>query len=228
MLDRFRLIRKVTLDIDFWHRRWHDHNIGFHEGQPNALLVRHLARLSLEEGNRLFLPLCGKTHDIAFLLSQGFSVVGVELSAIAIDELFEELGTQPKVDEYSSFRHYSAPNIEVFVGDFFDLDTPLLGKIDAVFDRAALVALPLQMRQAYSQKLQLLSPLAKQLLIVFDYHQTLLNGPPFSISRSEVLAHYGDNYQCLELEQQDCSALFGNKLEVAERAYLLEPKINPN
>lgn len=219
---------KTVMDTQFWHRRWHDHNIGFHEEQPNALLVRHLARLSLEEGNRLFLPLCGKTNDIAFLLSQGFSVVGVELSAIAIDELFEELGTQPKLDDYNSFRHYSAPNIDVFVGDFFDLDTSMLGKIDAVFDRAALVALPLQMRQAYSQKLQLLSPLAGQLLIVFEYQQAQLNGPPFSISRPEVLAHYGNNYQCLELEQQDCSALFGNKLEVTERAYLLKPKVKPN
>lgn len=214
------------MDADFWHQRWQDHNIGFHEGKPNALLVRHLARLSLKQGDRVFVPLCGKTYDLAYLRSQGFKLVGVELSAIAIDELFKELGIIPTIREVGTLKHYSASSIDIFVGDFFALDTQILGKVDAVFDRAALVALPDEMRQRYSNKLQALTPTAPQLLIVFEYQQAQMKGPPFSISTDEVTTHYGAHYQCVALESRDSSALFGNKLTVAEHVYLLNPQTN--
>ena len=130
------------MNPDYWKKRWNEGKIGFHQANANPLLVQHLDRLELESGSRVFVPLCGKTTDIAWLLAQGFQVVGIELSEIAVQDLFADLQLSPTIIETQGLLGYSAPKIEVFVGDIFHLDRGTLGTIDAVYDRAALVALP--------------------------------------------------------------------------------------
>ena len=68
------------MDTDFWLQRWQENNIAFHRSEANPLLVTHFKALGLAKGSRVFVPLCGKTKDIAWLLSQGYSVEGAELS----------------------------------------------------------------------------------------------------------------------------------------------------
>src|SRR6187551_2260702 len=107
------------MDPNFWHQRWEKNEIAFHEGKPNALLVQYLHELSLAKGRRIFLPLCGKTRDIAWLLANGYRVAGAELSRIAIEQLFAELGVQPSITAIGTVERYSARDIDIFVGDFF-------------------------------------------------------------------------------------------------------------
>ncbi len=49
-----------------WLQKWEKNEIGFHESEANPLLVEHFKELSLAKGSRIFLPLCGKTLDIAW------------------------------------------------------------------------------------------------------------------------------------------------------------------
>lgn len=176
---------------DFWHQKWAKNEIGFHLPNANPLLVTFFSALTLKANARVFLPLCGKTFDIAWLLNAGYQVVGVELSQTAIDDLFKQLHLTPVITQQDQMLHYSAKNIDIFVGDIFRLTPALVGKIDAVYDRAALVALPESMRHQYSKHLCVLSHHAPQLLICFEYDQTIHAGPPFSISPESVLLHYG-------------------------------------
>ena len=67
----------------FWHQRWEKNEISFHEGKANANLVRYFTELALAPGARVFLPLCGKTRDITWLLSHGYRVAGAELRSSA-------------------------------------------------------------------------------------------------------------------------------------------------
>lgn len=134
------------MDADFWHDKWDNNQIGFHQADGNPLLVKHFPALALQTGARVFVPLCGKTRDIAWLLAQGCRVVGAELSERAVQQLFAEMDVVPDVTEVGRLTRYTAEGIDVFVGDIFDLDKAVLGPIDAVFDRAALVALPQDMR----------------------------------------------------------------------------------
>src|SRR6476620_6198989 len=108
-------------DPRFWHERWEKNQIAFHEGKPNPLLVKHFTRLSLRKGARVFVPLCGKTRDISWLLSRGFRVVAAELSEIAVKQLFAEMRLEPRVRNLGAagLKHYSAKNVDVFVGDIF-------------------------------------------------------------------------------------------------------------
>lgn len=183
------------MQADFWHKKWQDNEIGFHMSEANPMLVAYFHALNVKPGQRVFIPLCGKTLDIAWLLGQGFAVVGAELSRLAIDELFKQLGVTPLITEYEELLHYQAPNLDVFVGDIFYVSEGLLGAVDAIYDRAALVALPVDMRARYAKHLMSISVNAKQLLITFDYDQNLLPGPPFCVNEAEVQQHYASQYQ---------------------------------
>ncbi|MGO2476872.1 MAG: thiopurine S-methyltransferase, partial [Pseudoalteromonas sp.] len=149
----------------------------------------------LQQGDTVFVPLCGKTFDIHFLLKSGIKVIGAELSEIAISQLFSELQLSPTITEHGELKCYSANNLIVWVGNIFDISKELLGPISAVYDRAALVALPSLMRERYSQHVINLSQNAPQLLLVFQYQQREMAGPPFSIETSEIHQHYAAYYQ---------------------------------
>jgi thiopurine S-methyltransferase len=185
---------------DFWHDKWQTNNIGFHQDQPHPLLTQHLQSLSLSSSARIFVPLCGKSLDLAWLIKQGYHVVGIDLSPIAIQALIIDLGLSFKETQSGELTHYQHPQIELFVGDFFQLTAQQLGDIDAVYDRAALIALPPQMRSQYTQHLLDITKQAPQLLISLEYDQNLLQGPPFSVPEHELTEHYATHYQIKLLE----------------------------
>ncbi|MEI1278893.1 thiopurine S-methyltransferase [Leptospira venezuelensis] len=191
------------MEKDFWINRWKENNIPFHESETNPLLLKYFPELSLPKDSRIFIPLCGKTLDIAWLLSQGYRVAGAEIVEMAIQQLFQELGVEPKVSVLDKLVLYSANGIDIFVGDIFDLSKELLGPVDAVYDRAALVALPQETRIRYSSHLAQITNLAPQLLVTFEYDQTKMAGPPFSISTEEVNLHYKNSFTIKNLLSQE-------------------------
>lgn len=183
------------MEAEFWHQRWGRGEIGFHQDEVNPLLAAHFQQLGLTAGCRVFIPLCGKSLDMVWLLAQGYQVVGAELSELAVRELFDTLDLQPEISSVGSLKHYQGEGIDIYVGDIFDLTRDVIGQVDAVYDRAAMVALPDQVRARYSAHLLQLTEVAPQLLITYSYDQSLLAGPPFSISAEEVSQHYGEAYQ---------------------------------
>jgi len=206
---------------DFWHQRWHNQQIGFHLNAVNPFLLAHFHALNLQAGQRILVPLCGKTLDIHWLLAQGLQVVGAELSQLAVDALFAELNLTPTVTQAGVLRHYRAANIEIFQGDFFALDPTRLGPAHAVYDRAALIALPEAMRKQYSQHLMQITNTAPQLLISFAYDQSLVPGPPFSVSKEEVSTHYQAHYQCTALASVFMETGLKGQYPAEETAWLL-------
>ncbi|MDP1823633.1 MAG: thiopurine S-methyltransferase [Archangium sp.] len=177
------------MDSDFWHSRWSEGRIGFHEGKPNAHLVKHLG--VLKAAKRVLVPLCGKAEDLAFLASQGHEVVGLELVESAVKAFFDERGVTPEVSKHGPYARYVAANVTVLAGDFFASTRELLGAIDAVYDRAAVIALPAAMRGDYVKHLRtLLPPGAPGLIVTVEYPQDEMDGPPFSVPEAELRAHY--------------------------------------
>jgi len=209
------------MDAKFWHDRWASNEIGFHKSEANPLLVNYLDELSLATGSRIFLPLCGKTLDIGWLLARGYRVAGAELSAIAIDQLFAQLGVTPTITKVGALGHYHAPQVDLFAGDIFNVTPELLGPVDAVYDRAALVALPQQMRARYTAHLTTLIAQAPQLLISFEYDQQAMEGPPFSVSEEEIRQHYGQRYDIRVLTSLDVPGGLKGRCPATERVYLL-------
>jgi thiopurine S-methyltransferase len=202
--------------------KWKQNDIGFHESAPNPQLVKYYKKLSLPRDSRVFLPLCGKTLDISWLLAQGCRVAGAELSSLAIQQLFAELGVKPEITNTGTLEHHSARNIDIYVGDIFSLTGKVLGPVDAIYDRAALVALPEATRRRYTAHLMEITDSAPQLLITYEYDQSQMNGPPYSVSNVEVSLLYGNHYDLTLLASTDVAGGIKGKCAAKENVWLLK------
>lgn len=211
------------MNLNFWQQRWQENDIGFHEAHYNPQLLKYFQTLKLATSSRVFVPLCGKTRDIEWLLNSGFQVVAVELYDDAVKQLFDSLGLSPKITKTENFNHYQADNISVFSGDFFTLNKRQLGKVDAIYDRAAMVALPDDMRARYCQHLIKLTDTAPQLLLCYQYAQEEMPGPPFSIDHQQVLFQYQTNYNITLLDCQVSPEKLKGCCQAQELTWILTP-----
>lgn len=172
---------------DYWHSRWREGHIAFHRAEANPLLIEH--RAVFTECTRVLVPLCGKSVDLEWLIIHGFQVVGVELSELAAQAFFSEQALVPTRREQAGFVVYELGNLAIWVGDFFATNPADLAIFDAVYDDAALIALPPELRRSYvSQIRTLMAPGAKLLLITLQFDAA--GGPPFSVSAEEVRELY--------------------------------------
>lgn len=192
------------MEPKFWQERWARNQIGFHLPEVNPYLQRHWPQLALAQGAQVLVPLCGKSLDLMWLASHGLRVLGVELSEQAVKAFFSEQNLVPRITRRGVFSVYQADLIKVWCGDFFALDAEAVADCAALYDRAALIALPPLMRARYSEHLhQLLRPGCQGLLITLDYDQTQKAGPPFAVTDDEVKVLFGSQWTLRVLEEQD-------------------------
>jgi len=180
------------MEHSFWHQKWQSNQIGFHQEKVHPEFVRYFPALG--NGARVLVPLCGKSKDMIWLAQQGYQVVGVELSEIAAKDFLKENGLTASVSDVEMndcvFHCYDCNelNITFYVGDFFSFEE----LFDGLYDRAALIALPLELRKPYvEQTKRLLAESAQGLVITTVYDQTMASGPPFSVSDEETQELWG-------------------------------------
>ena len=207
------------MDIDFWLERWKNNETGFHQTTINPYLTYFYgekgAPPELREKLKVFVPLCGKSKDMLWLSQAGYKVFAVECSDSAVKAFFEENALNYKhavhkqevhkhegQDQHALHKHglYITSDqksaIEIFQGDFFTLHKKDLEDVTDVFDRAALVALPPEMRKQYVEKMaEILKPGTRTLLVTLTYDQTQMDGPPFSVSEDNVTELYFDYFK---------------------------------
>lgn len=195
------------MDPEFWQQRWREGRIGFHQDRPTPLLERHWDAVGAAAGSRVLVPLAGKSLDLPWLAARGHRVLGVELSPIAVEQFFAENALTPTVRETRDGTRYVAGAIELIRGDVFALEDETLAGCDAVYDRAALIALPPDLRQRYVREVySLLPPGCRGLLITLEYPQAEKQGPPFSVTEAEVRALYEPDWYVEVLERRDILA----------------------
>ncbi len=190
-------------DPEFWHQKWADNKIGFHNGEVHPFLAKYWSALAPKRHERVLVPLCGKSEDLVWLAERHDDVVGVELSPIAVRAFFAEHFYTPMVTQLSSAHElYQFDELSIYTGDFF---TVPVETVDIVYDRAALVALPAEMRIDYAERVKrLLSPQGRLLVVTLDYSQDEMAGPPFSVDEQELQRLFsGYTLTLLESEQAD-------------------------
>jgi len=195
------------MDISFWHERWKQNEIGFHQAGFNSHLQEFWPSLGLPAAGRVFVPLCGKSRDLLWLRAQGHDVLGVEVSPIAVSDFFQENRLTCEVTRRDPFEVWAADGLTVLCGDFFALTPDWLAGMHAVFDRASLIALPPDMRARYAAHLAaILPPAVTILLITMEYPAGGMQGPPFSVDESEVKALYEKHFKVTSLLRKDILA----------------------
>ncbi|WP_231861938.1 thiopurine S-methyltransferase [Legionella hackeliae] len=165
---------------------WQEGRIPFHQNAVNSDLINYWPLLNLPRETTVLVPLCGKSLDMLWLVEKGFHVVGIELSEVAVSQFAQEnnLSMTRTIKEDSIY--YSTDFISIWVVDIFHLGSNLI-TVDAIYDRASLIALPKPLRQSYvDQCLQWLKPNGRILLKTISYTENDIEGPPFSVTNEEV------------------------------------------
>ncbi len=200
------------MDAKFWYQVWEQGRLGFHQTRPNPQLVEFwpqvVAASHTHGRGPVLVPLAGKSKDMLWLREQGHTVVGVELSEIAVRDFFAENDLTAVSEPFGSFvRYRSQPaGLELWCGDFFDLTLEMVQEvgITAVYDRASLIALPPEMRPAYMQQMARILPAHTHiLLLAIEYDQAEMSGPPFSVPDAEIRQNYSEAFHLTHLRQQN-------------------------
>jgi thiopurine S-methyltransferase len=216
------------VDSQFWITAWNEGRTTFHQGDYHDKLIEYFPRLNPEKGQRVLVPLCGKSKDLLWLHGLNLHVHGIELHNQAVESFFSENELSPlKKTQDQDFARYTHENIVISCGDFFKLNEN--DTYDFIYDRASLVALPSPIRTSYAQVIkQSLKKGGKYLLIVYEYDQSKLDGPPFSIDDNEIHELYGDQLT-IKLMESKQPTKEGPRLSsldsLKEKVYILE-KIN--
>ncbi|HSO80539.1 MAG TPA: thiopurine S-methyltransferase [Chromatiaceae bacterium] len=217
------------MDHDFWHQRWLKGETGWHQDDINPHLQAYWPPPGVEAGARVLVPLCGKSRDLLWLAGEGYRVLGIEISALGVEAFFSENGLTPAISPEPPFTRYRVDELEILRGDFFDLRPEQVADVTALFDRAALIALPPALRTRYARHLQVLLPKAVSgLLISLDYDQAERAGPPFAVTESEVRALFAERFGLTELAVLDLFATnpryrAQGLTRMVERVYGLRP-----
>lgn len=195
------------MDPDFWHARWRNSEIGFHQEEINLHLQTLWAQTGAAAGCTVFVPLCGKSRDLLWLREQGHPVLGVEISPIAVEAFFQENGLEARQSPQGAFTRWEYEGLAILCGDFFDLRPADLAGVGATYDRASLIALPPTLRARYGEQFARLLPVAMPtLLVTLEYPQQEMDGPPFSVSEEEVRQLFEPQRQVTRLYQQSILA----------------------
>lgn len=212
-------------DPEFWHGKWASNRIGFHLEDVNPLLIEYWKKTNPNYEDKVLVPLCGKSEDLVWLASKHEDVQGVELSKIAVRAFFAEHFYTPMVTSINGQHElYQFDELSIYAGDFF---TAPVQSADIIYDRAALVALPEEMRAEYALRIKsLLNPGGRILLVTLDYVQEEMAGPPFSVTEQEVNRLFGE-YKITRLNRDEAGENHPKIAQkgltrFAEEVYLIE------
>jgi thiopurine S-methyltransferase len=209
-------------DPNFWLGRWERGETGWHQTEVEPRLIENFSGL---QPTSVFVPLCGKSLDLVWLHQQGHEVLGVELSERACREFFDEQGLTPAVTVVGPLKLFSCERYRLFQGDFFKLTPELLGPVGAVYDRAALIALPPDLRPQYARHMKTLlsAPSLRFLQIILERSPHDVTGPPHSILESEVESLYGDGFKVEWLSRETLPDRSPSGASVTEKVARLDP-----
>ncbi len=184
------------MEPEYWIEGWQQGRRGFDQSEPHRWLAEHWSKLGVASAATVFVPLSGKTVDMVWLAERGHQIIGVEVSDIAVDEFFEMVGLTPEIEEIGPLAVHQAGPYELWRGDLFEVPATVFDRVDAVYDRASIVALPPKIRRRYASTLTMqLRPEAPWYLVAFTYDQNEMSGPPHSVPLDEIDELFGEEFE---------------------------------
>lgn len=190
-----------------WLERWRAGRTPFHMNQVNPWLVRFAHRLDLGPDRRVLVPLCGKTLDLEYLARQGGSIFGVDLAEEALRQFLAGQQREATRQVRGEATFLLAEPFTLVAADILTLTPEQMGRFHAIWDRAALVAMPSTCRATYMRMLVSgLQPGGRILLVSMEYDTALMDGPPFSVSAQEIEDLLGNSEQVELLAEQEVDA----------------------
>lgn len=213
------------MEAEFWKKRWIEQNTPWHQSEPEPLLTKYFSKKGAKQ---ILVPLCGKSLDVLWISNTSDKVIGVELSPIACQRFFEEQSVNYKTECQRDFKVFSSKNIELWCGDFFKLPAKVYLTVDFIYDRAAIIALPPALQEAYANKIIEISETSTannfQILMIGRVDEGLQDGPPFQVGDSDIDKLFSQKMNVEILEKISRPSRGDPKLQLIETAYKLTLK----
>ncbi|XP_052776657.1 probable thiopurine S-methyltransferase [Mya arenaria] len=210
-LNQFGDFEDVTnMSVNDWDYRWSLGQTKFHMPKVHPMLQKHMDRLT--QGNNkasVFVPLCGKTLDMKWLLDEGYEVIGNGFADSACRRFFEEhnipyTSTPLTGTEGVLYEAKDGTPIKLYRCDCFHLSSNLCGRFDCIWDRAGFVALPVKDRIRYARVMvELLKKDGRYLLDCFLVDNSVFGGPPFNCDQNDVEIAFGKLCKVEKLDTND-------------------------
>ena len=173
--------------MNSWESRWQENRIGFHLKEINPYLIQYSDQLLHQNPDRVFVPLCGKSLDLSWLSKKTNKIVGVELVSKAVQDFFAENNIPFLINQEATLKKYTSNSIDIYHGDFFELNPEHTFSFKAIYDRASIVAIEkLERRKYVDHLISFLDPAGRILLITLEYNQNQMKGPPYSVPGEEI------------------------------------------
>ena len=193
------------MKAEFWHQRWQPETMGLSGLIASSHMTRFIDLLGIEQGDNVLVPLCGKSLDMIWLRDKNFRVTGIEISPIAVADIFAENKIEHEISDYAWGKAYRSENLDILCADFFDISPSDLPHTDGIYDRASLIALPESMRPDYAKhRASPTAGLSVGFLITLDYPQQEMDGPPFSVSERDVDQLFSELFIIEPIYSEDC------------------------
>lgn len=184
-----------------WKETWEKTggNVPWQKSEVDGYLQEHINDLTGGEKNvSILVTWCGNSLDIPWLSSQGYDVVGVEISELGVRQMFEENGIPYSTTQEGGFSIYQAQDrkMKVFVGNYYNLTPELVGTFDGVWDNNAFGAAEVANREKYMSVLvSLLKPDGRVLLGNWEYGELVRDSAPFSLSCTFVKELFQEKFE---------------------------------
>jgi SAM-dependent methyltransferase len=166
---------------DFWEGLYATGGDGWDLGQPSPPLLDFVESTPPPRG-RVAVPGCGRGHDARFLAEHGYDVVGFDFSPAAVMAA-RALAKRDRVAVTFEQR------------DIFTLGSEYAHTFDGIWEYTCFCAIDPARRDAYVETIaQILKP-GGWLLACFFPMRRITAGPPFPVTRAEVLRRFGPRFR---------------------------------
>ncbi|XP_037280158.2 thiopurine S-methyltransferase [Rhipicephalus microplus] len=185
---------------EFWSHLWKQgHTVWQQPGVHKLLINNKETLLRGRTGARVFLPLCGKAHELRWFYDMGHNVIGVEFVEECVRSYFNDGGLQ--IEEATcpiiKCKIFRTPDhrLQVFICNIFDFKRECAGIMDIVWDRSGFTAMRVEDRGRYAAVIKnLLAPGFSYGMwtVVYDSETDVDSWAPRSAGESAIRKHFGD------------------------------------
>jgi thiopurine S-methyltransferase len=166
----------MNLSESFWENKYKLNKIGWDLGEVSPPLKAYFDQLTNKD-LKILIPGGGNSHEAEYLFKNGFkNVYVVDLSKTALDNL------KRRVPNF--------PDVQLILGDFFNLNTTF----DLVIEQTFFCAINISLRENYALKMkELLNKNGKLVGLMFD---AVLNEkhPPFGGNKKEYTTYFESHF----------------------------------
>ncbi|CAE6529020.1 unnamed protein product [Rhizoctonia solani] len=186
---------KTKSQEEGWDAAWQEGITPWDSGVPQPPLQQVFetsiqSDLGIPKSGRALVPGCGRGYDAIYLASQGYNVIGADLSATAVSEAQKYLSSQPNAENIK---------VQYQVLDFFKSPSLVEEPFDLVYDYTFFCAIPLGLREPWGRRMaEIVKPGGYLITLMYpiDPGRARDDGPPFPVdfeAYSAVLKEFWDN-----------------------------------